>query len=324
MDARVIVSAADRVGLRHVAEVARGIAGQGSVEALVLTGGGQVLAPAAASLGDVALDVGGLADTVIACEVGEGVLSGELWSAALVAATAEGERAADAVFLCDAPAAREATARTALRLNAACASMCDAVSRSEDGGLVAQRSVYGGVANAEFALTKSPAVCLLTAAPCEAPPGPAVPVVELRLPEGSGTSVRVVSQDAVEKTVDLAGARIVVSVGRGFARAEDIAIVEPLVAALGAELGCSRPIAEDFKWLPKERLVGLTGSTISADLYLALGISGQVQHLTGIKGVRVVAAVNNDAKAPITRNADFVIQNDLYKVVPALVDALGG
>ena len=94
-------------------------------------------------------------------------------------------------------------------------------------------------------------------------------------------------------------------------------------SALGAELGCSRPIAEDFKWLPKERQVGLTGVSVNAGLYLALGISGQVQHLTGIKGAKVVVAVNNDARAPIARNADYVIVGDLYKVVPELVSALG-
>ena len=125
------------------------------------------------------------------------------------------------------------------------------------------------------------------------------------------------------KTVDLAGANVVVSVGRGFAKAEDIDLVKPLVQALGAELGCSRPIAEDFRWLPKERLVGLTGTSVNADLYLALGISGQVQHLTGIKGARLVVAVNNDAKAPIVRNADYVIWR-ISTRWSRLVAALGG
>ena len=110
------------------------------------------------------------------------------------------------------------------------------------------------------------------------------------------TEIELVAEEPVVKTVDLAGAAIVVSVGRGFAKAEDIELVEPLVQRLGAELGCSRPIAEDFKWLPQERLVGLTGVSVNADLYLALGISGQVQHLAGIKGAKVVVAVNNDAR----------------------------
>jgi electron transfer flavoprotein alpha subunit len=208
-------------------------------------------------------------------------------------------------------------------LDAACASMCDAVTAAADGGLTAQRAIYGGIANGTLKLTHSPAVCLFVAGVSEAAMGAPAPVEERPAP-AAPFALELVGEQPVVKTVDLVGARRIVSVGRGFTKAEDIALVEPLVAALGAELGCSRPIAEDFKWLPKERLVGLTGSSVTADLYLALGISGQVQHLTGIKGAKVVVAVNNDPRAPIARNADYVIQADLYKVLPALIAALGG
>ena len=130
--------------------------------------------------------------------------------------------------------------------------------------------------------------------------------------------------EPVLKTVDLAAASVVVAVGRGFAKAEDLEIVQPLLQRLGAELGCSRPIAEDFKWLPQERQVGLTGVSVNAGLYLALGISGQVQHLAGVKGARIVVSVNSDGRAPIVRNADYAVVGDLYKFVPELLAALGG
>jgi electron transfer flavoprotein alpha subunit len=201
--------------------------------------------------------------------------------------------------------------------------MCDEVVAGPQGGLVVRRAIYGGVANGTLKLGRAPAVCLFAAGAPQTPAGAPAPI-ERRPAPAVPYEVVILGDEPVAKTVDLPGAKRVVSVGRGFAKAEDIALVEPLVAALGAELGCSRPIAEDFKWLPKERLVGLTGSSVTADLYLALGISGQVQHLTGIKGAKLVVAVNNDPRAPIARNADYVIQGDLYKVVPALVAALGG
>lgn len=317
MPRRAIVTAGDIAGLRRVAEAARALAGVERVEAVVLTAGDAVLAPAATGLNEVAAAAGGLADVVLAYPGGP-ALRGDVWAGAVLDAASGG---VEAVFLADGPAAREAAGRLGIALRAACAGMCDAVVVGPDGGLIAQRSIYGGVANGRLKLGRSPAVCLFAAGACAAPSGPPASI-ERRPAPATPYEITIVGEQAVEKTVDLPGAKRVVSVGRGFAKAGDLALVEPLAAALGAELGCSRPIAEDFRWLPKERLVGLTGSSVTADLYLALGISGQVQHLTGIKGARVVAAVNSDPRAPIARNADYVIQADLYKVVPALVAAL--
>lgn len=319
MPARVIVTAADVAGLRRVAAAARGLDGVERVEALALTGDGVVLAPAAAALDEVAAAVGGLADVVLAYPCG-GALGGDVWTAALKDAAGDG---VDAVFLADAPAAREAAGRLGIALDAACASMCDEVSVDADGVLLVRRSVYGGVAAGTLKLGRLPAVCLFAAGACEAPEAAPAPV-EQRSAVAVSHDIAIVGEEAVEKTVDLPRAKRVVCVGRGFQKAEDLALAQPLVTALDAELGCSRPIAEDFKWLPKERLVGLTGSSVTADLYLAVGISGQVQHLTGVRAARVVAAINNDPRAPIVRNADYIIQADLYKVLPALVAALGG
>jgi electron transfer flavoprotein alpha subunit len=289
------------------------------VEAVALAGDAAMLAPAGAAPEQLAADMGGLADVLIVYEGGGAWLRGDVWAAAVLDAFGD---EADGVFLADAPAAREAAGRVAAARGLPYAGMCDGIERAADGRLVATRSIYGGVADGRIALA-GPGVCLFAPGPFEGQKAGAA-VVERRQLAAPAYEVSLVSEEPVASTVDLAAAAAVVAVGRGFAKAEDLQIVQPLLQALGAELGCSRPIAEDFKWLPQERQVGLTGTSVNAGLYVALGISGQVQHLAGIKGAKVVVSVNSDARAPITRNADYVIVGDLYKVVPALVAALGG
>ena len=320
MAGRFVVSAASVLELQRMAQIARELAGaNGRVEAVALAGGGRGLAPADVAPEQLAAELGGLADALLVYESTGGWLRGDAWADALLDAAGEG---ADGVFVADAPAAREAVGRVAAASGSSCASMCDAVTHGDD-GLVATRSVYGGVAEGAISLPVAPVVCLFASGKFEGQSsGTAVPV-ELRQATAPSYEITSISEEPVIETVDLAGAPIVVSVGRGFAKAEDIELVRPLVEKLGAELGCSRPIAEDFKWLPQERLVGLTGTSVTADLYLALGISGQVQHLAGIKGARIVVAVNSDGRAPIVRNADYVVVADLYKFIPELLTALG-
>ncbi len=115
----------------------------------------------------------------------------------------------------------------------------------------------------------------------------------------------------------------VVSIGRGLKEHADLPLVEGLAAALGAELGCSMPIADDFGWVPQERYVGRSGQQISPRLYVAVGISGMPQHLDGIRDAKTVVAVNIDPKARIFSRAQYGIVGDLYEVVPALRAALG-
>src|ERR1700730_9644962 len=121
------------------------------------------------------------------------------------------------------------------------------------------------------------------------------------------------------RAVDLTAADIIVSVGRGIKEKENIPIVEELAKALGAELAASRPIC-DSGWLPMERQVGSSGQTVSPKVYLAVGISGAIQHLVGMKGAKTIVAINKDANAPIFEVADYGIVGDLFEVVPALVE----
>jgi len=123
------------------------------------------------------------------------------------------------------------------------------------------------------------------------------------------------------QTVDLGSAQLIVSVGRGIKEAENLSIVQDLAAALGAELAASRPIC-DNGWLPMERQVGSSGQTVAPKLYLAVGISGAIQHLVGMKASQCIVAINKDPDAPILEVADYGIVGDLFEVVPALTEGI--
>jgi electron transfer flavoprotein alpha subunit len=125
------------------------------------------------------------------------------------------------------------------------------------------------------------------------------------------------------QAVDLSQAERIVAVGRGIKEQDQIALAEQLAAAMGAELGASRPIC-DAGWLPMDRQIGSSGQTVSPKLYIALGISGAIQHLVGMKGARTVVAINKDPDAPIFETADYGIVGDLFDIVPALIKELQG
>ena len=125
-----------------------------------------------------------------------------------------------------------------------------------------------------------------------------------------------------KQAVDLTQAQRIVAVGRGIKGEEHVAIAQELARALDAELAASRPIC-DAGWLPIDRQIGSSGQTVAPKLYVALGISGAIQHVVGMKGARTIVAINKDADAPIFEVADYGIVADLFEVVPALVSALG-
>jgi len=124
-----------------------------------------------------------------------------------------------------------------------------------------------------------------------------------------------------KQAVDLGQAERIVAIGRGIKSQENIAIAERLAKVMGAEIAASRPIC-DSGWLPMDRQIGSSGQTVAPKLYVALGISGAIQHLVGMKGARTIVAINKDADAPIFEVADYGIVGDLFEVVPALVTEL--
>ncbi|HSB15832.1 MAG TPA: electron transfer flavoprotein subunit alpha/FixB family protein [Bryobacteraceae bacterium] len=148
--------------------------------------------------------------------------------------------------------------------------------------------------------------------------------VETFIPELDDAVIRVTPLEPFRESagaVDLSNAEVIVSVGRGIKEKEHLQIIEKLAEALGAELGASRPIC-DNGWLPMERQVGSSGQTVSPKLYVAIGISGAIQHLVGMKGSKTIVAVNKDPEAPIFEVADYGIVGDLFEVVPALTEEI--
>src|SRR5688500_4202786 len=139
-----------------------------------------------------------------------------------------------------------------------------------------------------------------------------------------GSAIRQKAEDPFQEAkqaVDLSQAERIVAVGRGIKAQEHIALAEKLAAALGAQLAASRPIC-DSGWLPMERQVGSSGQTVAPKLYVALGISGAIQHVVGMKGARTIVAINKDPDAPIFEIADYGIVGDLFDIVPAMISEL--
>lgn len=185
--------------------------------------------------------------------------------------------------------------------------------------------VYGGGANLKQSAKGDLTLVILGFGVLEKPEemkAGAGKVVEVSYVEPAWRITLSDEQKRESASVNLAAAKKIVSIGLGIANKEDIPMVKELADALDAELGCSRPIAEGLEWLPKECYIGISGVFVKSDLYLAVGISGQVQHMVGLKDAKILAAINKDANAPIMRQCDYGIVGDLYEIVPALAKKL--
>ena len=217
---------------------------------------------------------------------------------------------------------RELGGRLSQRLEAGC--VTDAISLSvEDGALVAGRYNLGGATvQAEAITTPVQVVAVMPKIFEVGEAGAAGGDVVTVSPSLAAPAVKVVDRRPKEgQAVDLAAAPRIVGVGRGLAKRDDLPLGEGLAAALGAELACTKSLA-DFGWMSDDRIVGLSGAKTAPDIYLAVGISGQVQHTVGIAQARIIAAVNQDKDAPIFALADYGVVGDLYQVVPALIERL--
>lgn len=130
------------------------------------------------------------------------------------------------------------------------------------------------------------------------------------------------TKEVPREGADLTKCDVVVGAGRGFAEEADLQIARDLAAKVGGELGCSRPLAENVDWMPRNLYIGVSGLQLAPKAYIACGISGQMQHMVGVTNAETVIAINKDQNAPIFKQADYGIVGDLYKVIPALIEKL--
>lgn len=198
--------------------------------------------------------------------------------------------------------------------------------RHEAGTPVLVRQLFQGKVNADVRFSgKAPCFASLQAGAWRADNAKAGAAdVVVFSPQLEAAQIRTKPEAPFRETaraVDLAAAPIIVSVGRGIKEPENLPMIEKLAEVLGAEMAASRPIC-DSGWLPMERQVGSSGQTVAPKAYFAIGISGAIQHLVGMKGSKTVIAVNRDAEAPIFEIADYGIVGDLFEIVPALTEAI--
>ena len=220
---------------------------------------------------------------------------------------------------------KEVAARLAGMLGCGCAVDCSSVVLDAGKNLSVERLVLGGNATSTEVFTAFPAVVtvppkVIPCLPEAASPGGEVEKKPFDIPAAKVVSVKVTKREVAGVKLD--SAQVVVSMGRGIKAKEDIQIVLGLAKALNGELGCTRPIAADLKWLPKEHWVGLSGTKVKPRVYVAVGISGQIQHIAGMRDSALIVAINKDKDAPIFKAADYGVIGDLYKVVPEVMNQL--
>ena len=216
------------------------------------------------------------------------------------------------------PAERVLLGAVAARLRTAV--LTGARSVSLDGErVIVVNAVFGDIADETVAVS-GPVALLLDGGPVPPAGGGSVPIEEVAVtPLGMKViETRMSSFDEV----DLGAAHRVIGVGRGLKAREDLAMIEELAQALQAEIACSRPVAEGLNWMGKDRYIGSSGARIAPQLYVAIGISGQLQHMVGVTGADTIVAINSDPNSAVFNQADYGLVGDLYQLVPAITAAL--
>ena len=294
----------------------------GAAKTLAQTLGGPVVGvcPAASDPGLAALGAAGAERMLLATHARFALYDAAGYARAVAAAV---QAVAPAVVLFPASAmGKDLAPRVAARLGVGLASDCTGLA-VENGRLVATRPVFAGKAVQKVAFPKTPALVSLRPKMFAAVEGQGTAAVEPLAFEYDGAGGATVTKVAAASggKVDLTESEIIVSGGRGLKGPENFGMIEQLAEALGGTVGASRAVV-DAGWRPHSDQVGQTGKTVSPKLYVAVGISGAIQHLAGMSSSRCIVAINKDAEAPIFKVADYGLVGDLFEVVPALTEAV--
>lgn len=241
-----------------------------------------------------------------------------------VIAGAARQKEPDIFLLSATPRGRDMAARIAARLETGLCSGCMSLRLDENKRLIMERMMFGGAAVQTTVCLTRPRMATIPPRTFEPAPAQANRTGKIHeLPAPGPGAVKVVERrPRARETVDITEAKVIVAVGRGVEKQEDIGLARDLAAVIGGEVGCTRPVAEELHWLPEDRYLGISGQKVKPDLYIGLGVSGQIQHISGIRDAKVICAVNRDENAPIFEAADYGIVGDLYEVVPKLIAEL--
>lgn len=220
---------------------------------------------------------------------------------------------------------KELSARLGGKLNAGCVVDSNNV-YIKNNKLMAERVVYSGNAIAVEQFNSKPAIVTIPSKvfdPLKKDANRKGEIKKKKIDSEKSSSKIVKVQEMKSEGVNVEDAEIIVSCGRGFKNKDDIKIVQELADALnGKTVGCSRPIAADLKWLSEDHWIGLSGHKVKPKLYIAAGISGQIQHIAGMRDSGIIVAINKDPEALIFKSADYGIVGDLYEVLPKLTSAV--
>ncbi len=250
------------------------------------------------------------------------VFNSETYLSALT--TVVKERKPEVIMFGSTRKGKELAARLATRLETGCVPDCTNVSVDEQGGLFSERVVYGGNASATHLFLAKPAIVCVPPRTFQKHASTEkkgeildVGITQFDAPRTETIEVRPLEAGGGK----LEEAKVVIVGGRGVEKKEDFKVLESLCHTLGGQVGYTRPLAEDRKWF-KGDWIGLSGIKIKPVLYIGCGVSGVIQHVAGIRDSQVIVAINKDPQAPIFEMADYIVEGDLYEIVPALEAAL--